>query len=177
MNQNKFNEIIFDVEDVFENLYSGKLKTLSQLNISNKRLIEQFNHSLEKNADSIEPLREYQEPSCSVEEYDRLNQTQWFIPKDYCPNLLEYLYGCCETDEQRKRVDLEIELFIQHGIFDVLHVLKYLVDYMRENKIVWGLGRGSSVASYCLYLIGVHKVDSLKYNLDIREFLKGDKNG
>jgi DNA polymerase III alpha subunit len=43
---------------------------------------------------------------------------------------------------------------------------------MRSNNIVWGVGRGSSVASYVLYLLGVHKVDSIKYGLDIREFLK-----
>jgi DNA polymerase III alpha subunit len=43
---------------------------------------------------------------------------------------------------------------------------------MRENKIVWGVGRGSSVASYVLYLIGIHKINSLKYNLDINEFLR-----
>jgi DNA polymerase III alpha subunit len=55
---------------------------------------------------------------------------------------------------------------------DLLKYLKYLVDTMRENKIVWGVGRGSSVASYALYLIGVHKVDSIKYQLDINEFLK-----
>jgi DNA polymerase III alpha subunit len=50
--------------------------------------------------------------------------------------------------------------------------MKYLVDTLRKNNVVWGVGRGSSVASYILYLIGVHKVDSIKYNLDINEFLK-----
>jgi DNA polymerase III alpha subunit len=48
----------------------------------------------------------------------------------------------------------------------------YLVDVMRENSVVWGVGRGSSVASYVLYLIGVHKIDSVKYNLDFKEFFK-----
>ncbi len=54
----------------------------------------------------------------------------------------------------------------------VLNLLLYLVDHFRTNKIVWGVGRGSSVASYILYLIGIHKVDSIKYDLDIGEFLK-----
>jgi len=48
----------------------------------------------------------------------------------------------------------------------------YIVDMMRKNNLVWGVGRGSSVASYVLYLIGIHKIDSLKYNLNIEEFLK-----
>ena len=74
--------------------------------------------------------------------------------------------------ENYERLIEEIELFRQHNMTDLLRYLKYLVDTMREHNIVWGVGRGSSVASYCLYLIGVHKIDSIKYNLDIKEFLK-----
>ena len=94
------------------------------------------------------------------------------MPHDYYPNIIEMLYGMCETQTQMERVTLELELFIQHGMFEVLVYLKYLVDTLRANNIVWGVGRGSSVASYCLYLIGVHKIDSIKYDLDIHEFLK-----
>ena len=54
----------------------------------------------------------------------------------------------------------------------ILQLLVYIIDIMRKNNLVWGVGRGSSVASYVLYLLGVHKVDSYKYSLDIKEFLK-----
>ncbi len=101
----------------------------------------------------------------------------WFIPKDYCPDLMLHLYDQCETEEQKRRVELELELFIKNGMYDVLHVMKYVVDTLRANNIVWGVGRGSSVASYVLYLIGVHKIDSIKYNLPIEEFFKGEQNG
>ena len=94
------------------------------------------------------------------------------MPDNYFPNLVEHLYGLCKTDLEKNRVTVELELFIQHNMFDLLFYLKYLVDTMRENKIVWGVGRGSSVASYVLYLLGVHKIDSIKYDLDIHEFLK-----
>ena len=47
-----------------------------------------------------------------------------------------------------------------------------MVQVMRDNNIVWGVGRGSSVASYVLYLIGVHKIDSLYYDLDVTDFLR-----
>ena len=57
-------------------------------------------------------------------------------------------------------------------MMDLLRFLKYMVDKFRENTILWGVGRGSSVASYCLYLLGVHKINSLKYDLDIKEFLR-----
>jgi len=106
-----------------------------------------------------------------------INPNKWFIPDDYYPNLTEMLYGMCETDEQRDRVSQELELYIKHGMYDVLHVMKYIVDTLRQNNVVWGVGRGSSVASYVLYLIGVHKVDSIKYNIPIEEFFKGEING
>ena len=66
----------------------------------------------------------------------------------------------------------ELAEFEEHGMLDLLRYMIYLVDFMRENNIVWGVGRGSSVASYVLYLLDVHKVDSFKYNLDYKEFLR-----
>ena len=101
-----------------------------------------------------------------------INSKHWFIPDEYYPNLTEMLYGMCKTDAQRDRVSQELQLYIKLGMYDVLHVMKYIVDTLRENNIVWGVGRGSSVASYVLYLIGVHKIDSIKYNLPIEEFFK-----
>jgi DNA polymerase III alpha subunit len=71
-----------------------------------------------------------------------------------------------------QRVAHELEIFSARNLYPVLQLLIYIIDTMRKNHIVWGVGRGSSVASYCLYLIGVHKVDSIKYGLDINEFLK-----
>ena len=57
-------------------------------------------------------------------------------------------------------------------MMDLLRYMIYLVDFMRKENIVWGVGRGSSVASYVLYLIGIHKVDSIQYGLDYKEFLR-----
>lgn len=74
--------------------------------------------------------------------------------------------------EAMKRVEMELELYSARNLFPVLQLMIYIVETMRKNNVVWGVGRGSSVASYCLYLLGVHKVNSLKYNLDIHEFLK-----
>lgn len=106
-----------------------------------------------------------------------IHTNKWFIPDDYCPDLTAMLYDMCETEEQKERVNLELELFIKNEIYDVLHVMKYIVDTLRKNNVVWGVGRGSSVASYVLFLIGVHKIDSIKYKLPIEEFFKETKNG
>jgi DNA polymerase III alpha subunit len=106
-----------------------------------------------------------------------IDPKNWFIPQDYCPNLVEFLYGQCTTAEQTQRVDQELELFIKNDMYELLHVMKFVVDTLRENNVVWGVGRGSSVASYVLHLIGVHKIDSIKYNIPIEEFFKGEQNG
>jgi DNA polymerase III alpha subunit len=82
-----------------------------------------------------------------------------------------FLVDQCPKQNYDRLID-ELVLFRQHNMIDLLRYLKYLVDTMRSKNILWGVGRGSSVASYCLYLLGIHKVDSVKYNLDIKEFLK-----
>jgi DNA polymerase III alpha subunit len=63
-------------------------------------------------------------------------------------------------------------MFVQYGMYDLLVYLKYLVDTMRAHNVVWGVGRGSSVASFVLYKMGVHRINSLYYDLDPAEFLK-----
>ena len=63
-------------------------------------------------------------------------------------------------------------MFQERNLFNLLKYLKYLVDTMQSNKVIWGVGRGSSVASYVLYLLGVHKIDSMYYDLDPGEFLR-----
>lgn len=99
---------------------------------------------------------------------------KWFIPKEYREMDIEkFLIEQCPK-ENYDRVVEELNLYKKHGMLDVLKVMKYLVDIMRKNSIVWGVGRGSSVSSYCLYLIGIHKIDSVKYRLPISDFFKGE---
>jgi DNA polymerase III alpha subunit len=86
--------------------------------------------------------------------------------------VLAHVISLCSTQAEIERVNKEYELFKERELDDVLRFFIYLVDYLRENSIVWGVGRGSSVASYILFLIGVHKIDSMRYSLDIKEFLK-----
>jgi len=63
-------------------------------------------------------------------------------------------------------------MYEKRGLFTLLQYMKYLVDLMRKNNIVWGVGRGSSVSSFVLFLIGIHRINSLHYDLNIEEFLK-----
>lgn len=172
MKTNNYGQIEISEIEAFNALYSGKLVSLEDVYVD---FTERFNHARQTNADRIPELKKIQQDKySSVEMFDEANQLSWFMPKDYCPNLVEILYSMCNNDEQTARVTEELELFIQHDMLDVLFYCKYLVDTMRENKIVWGVGRGSCVSSYVLFLIGIHKIDSLKFELDIKEFLKGE---
>lgn len=109
----------------------------------------------------------------SVPEFDRRNQLVWFMPDSYkALDIAEHVLSLCHMPEQLQRAGQELLLFQQHDLFDLLRYLHYLVDVMRSNNIIWGVGRGSSVASYVLYLLGVHRIDSLHYDLDPTEFLR-----
>lgn len=166
-------EFVLSEKDLIHILYKGN--TNLEFVQTSKEIAQQFNNARNLNADDFVELTEYQEQECSQAEFDIENQKNWFIPEEYKTlDISEWLISRCSTSIERERVHLELDLYHQYNMLDVLRCVKYLVDTMRTNNIVWGLGRGSSVASYCLYLIGIHKVDSIKYNLDIREFLKGD---
>ena len=109
----------------------------------------------------------------TLEQFDTRLQANWRMPAEYKNlDIVEYLLAQCENDEQLQRVGHELLLYVDRDLLPLLQYLKFLVDTMRVNKIVWGVGRGSSVASYALFLLGVHKIDSLYYELSIEEFLK-----
>jgi len=109
----------------------------------------------------------------TVEDFDRENQSQWLMPDEYKSlDIAEYVLSLCESEAALQRVGEELLLYQARDLFDLLRYLKFLVDIMAQNNLIWGVGRGSSVASYVLYLLKVHRIDSLHYNLDITEFLR-----
>lgn len=109
----------------------------------------------------------------SIEEFDNDKQNDWQMPDEYKHmDIAKYVLEQCKNDSELQRAGMELLLFQERNMFDLLKYLKYLVDTMRENNIVWGVGRGSSVASFVLFLIGIHKINSLYYDLAIEEFLK-----
>jgi len=109
----------------------------------------------------------------SVPDYDALQQQHWHMPEKYQQlDIAADVLSMCRSETALQRVGQELLLFQERNMFDLLRYLKYLVDVMRSNNVIWGVGRGSSVASYVLYLLGVHRVDSIYYDLDIREFLR-----
>lgn len=117
--------------------------------------------------------REPPDPDRSVAEFDREQQSHWHMPQSYRDmDIAAHVLGLCDSDAELQRCGQELLLFQQAGLFDLLRYLRYLVDVMRENRVIWGVGRGSSVASFVLYKLGVHRIDSLYYDLDPHEFLR-----
>lgn len=108
---------------------------------------------------------------------NHIDSTNWNIPKEYQNlDIEDFLIKQCPK-ENHNRLFKELELFKKHDMIPVLKASKYIVDTLRKNNIIWGVGRGSSTASYVLHLLGLHKIDSVKYNLPIEEFFKGGENG
>jgi DNA polymerase III alpha subunit len=133
----------------------------------------EYNRSVAELHAELDLLDSYHNIDMSVEEFDRVLQTNWRMPQEYRElDIAEYILGLCKEEHELQRVGQELLLYQERNLFDLLRYLKYLVDTLRKNNVVWGVGRGSSVASYVLFLLGVHKIDSLYYNLDIDEFLK-----
>jgi DNA polymerase III alpha subunit len=172
MKNNKFGEIIFEETDLCNLVMKGIDLTQtsgilvdSLVDLTAVSTIVNQVPKFTKYNDAIESL--------TLKEFDAYNQQNWYMPDSYKElDIALHLLNLCSTQEQLQRVGQELLLYQERNLFDLLRYLKYLVDTMKENDIVWGVGRGSSVASYVLYLLGVHRIDSLHYDLDPAEFLR-----
>lgn len=171
--QNKFGEIVFSQQDLVDLAMSD----IDVLQSRHEFVVADFdvsktNQCLEDLGLPLVPAR-LQDLSMTVDEFDHLNQQKWFMPQEYQDlDIAAHVLSLCDSQEQLQRVGQELLLFQERELFDLLKYLKYLVDVMQQNNIIWGVGRGSSVASYVLFLLGVHRVDSMFYDLDPREFLR-----
>ena len=101
------------------------------------------------------------------------NVKEWNIPDDIkALDLNVYFAEKVKTVEEAMRVAEELALYREYKMEPMLRFMIHLVNVMQEHKIVWGVGRGSSVSSFLLYLAGLHSINSVKYSLDIREFIR-----
>ena len=122
---------------------------------------------------NVPNLIEHTLAQVSVADFDEEMRSKWHMPKKYRElDIAKWLLEQCKHEEEYQRVGKELLLYQKRGQFLLLQYMKYLVDLMRENNIVWGVGRGSSVSSFVLFLIGIHRINSIYYGLDVEEFLK-----
>ena len=167
MRTNNLGQSVFDSNDLINMIYQGHVDKLSDVIVEQDTEILEFQRAL----DTV-----FQTEIADIDQntFDQNNQKNWAMPQEYRDLDIEaWIYNQGPPwDPEHARIQLELEEFRQRNMIDLLRWLKYFVDTCRTNNIVWGVGRGSSVASYVLYLIGVHKIDSIKYNLDFSEFMR-----
>jgi DNA polymerase III alpha subunit len=161
----------FSVSDIVDIIYSGQIDKCPELLCEPSAELEKFNKAAEENYSK--ELKQYKELDIDQQQFDQICQSEWFMPKEYKElDVYSYLINKCSTSQETQRIEEEYQQFQQRDMIDLLRYMIYLVDHMRKNNIVWGVGRGSSVSSFILYLIGVHRINSIQYDLDWREFLR-----
>jgi len=173
----------FTNRDLIDMIYSGNIDKCHVVLCNPSDDVDKFNSAMQ--AQGLDTLQKYIPLDVDQKTFDGVCQSEWFMPDEYKNlNVLNWLQATLMeklqdpddnnvlTTKEWTRVSEEFEEYRQRNMINLLRYMVYLVDFMRENDIVWGVGRGSSVASYVLYLIGVHRIDSIKYNLDWREFLR-----
>jgi DNA polymerase III alpha subunit len=168
MRLDKFSNPIFNEQDIFEALYKGQTLSSEMFVESNDDI-----KSLESTAE-LKFWKSLDDYDLSLEEYDSSLQTDWNMPDEY--KTLDIEQWVREQgppwDPNFTRIEEELAAYKARNMLDLLRWLKFFVDTCSKEQVLWGVGRGSSVASYVLYLIGVHNIDPIKYNLDWQEFLR-----
>ena len=169
MKTDEYDQLILTENDVCDLYMRDPTRTIKDCLVDKKITLGNIFLSNE----NLPVLIEYVESKLSVTEFDSQNQSQWQMPIEYYNmDIAKWVLDQCKTEEELQRAGDELLKFHDRNMFSLLQYLKYLVDTMRSNNIVWGVGRGSSVASFVLFLIGIHRINSLYYQLSIDEFLK-----
>jgi DNA polymerase III alpha subunit len=165
----KYSNPVFNEQDLFDAIYNGY-----QFNVNDTMIVERTDavKELEKQI-GFRFVPPY-EPHFDVADYDQACQSNWLMPDEYKTlDIEEWVREQTPPwNPESTRVEEELAEFKSRNMLDLLRWLKYFVDTSRSNNVLWGVGRGSSVASYVLYIIGVHKINPIKHNLDWREFLR-----
>ena len=162
----------FSNRDLIDMIYSGHADKVHVVLCNPTDEIDKFNAAMEEQG--FDKLQKYIPLDVDQKTFDGVCQGEWFMPQEYKElDVYSFVMNKAGDDlAELERVEEELAQFKVRGMTNLLRYMIYLVDFMRENNIVWGVGRGSSVASYVLYLIGVHKINSIQFGLDWREFLR-----
>ena len=166
---NDFGDCVYSEDAVIDLLYADPDLDISKIPTET----EQYNRALAELDIDLPRLPDLIERTGTMADFDKTNYAEWHMPESYAGiDVKTYLLERCGTDAERERVEAEYALFEAKRFVKVLQFLIYFVDTLRANNVVWGVGRGSSVSSFCLFLIGIHKINPLLYDLDYREFLR-----
>ena len=171
MKTNMYGQAILSSDKLRELLLQGK--NIGHLNVVKDEEIELYEKYQGQLLRQATIFLDAPEEQLSFEDFHLQRADEWMFPLEYQQiDVLTLLLDKCKTQQEIDRVNEEYILYKDRDLVMLLRLFIFLVDYMRKNKFIWGVGRGSSVSSYILYLIGIHRVDSLKYGFDIKDYLK-----
>ena len=172
MKTSKYGEMVFDESDLCDLIMQGHDIVHMPVTVEPNLDLERIASILEEPDSLVEWTFPY-DNDIPVPAWDAMQQRHWFMPQHYQDmDIAEHVLSLCSTHAELQRVGQELLMYQERGLFDLLKYLTYLVDTMQQHQLIWGVGRGSSVASYVLYLLGVHRIDSMYYELDPAEFLR-----
>lgn len=80
------------------------------------------------------------------------------------------------TEEEIKRIGDEYDFFSKSNNIGFLLKVHTLIQRFKEDNIVWGVGRGSGSSSYVLYLLEVHDINPLIFDIPFHELSKEFKS-
>jgi DNA polymerase III alpha subunit len=167
----EYGRVSVDMDSLLEILYNGS--EINSVHVNPCDELNMFNDLCRKTGKESFILSSLPPVNCTPqEEHDRRAAT-WFIPNgSENVDVRQLILSRCDTDIEKDRVNLEMDMFEDREMIQNLRLMLGLVNHFRKTGVIWGVGRGSSVSSYVLFKIGIHKIDSIKYGLDIKEFLK-----
>jgi len=104
---------------------------------------------------------------------------EWNIPKKYLNLDIEELatekfieMGLPGDPVYEDRLVWELAQMRKQEMYPFVRCLVYVIDQFRKHGILWGVGRGSSCSSLVMFILGINRVDPIKYNIDPKEFFK-----
>ena len=164
----------YDSNDTHKLLLQG----LAPSQISTSQLtpdIEHFNSLVETPAEMIQlsPLDDEIFKSFTPDaylipdEYKNLDLTT-YVKSKYEEHLSNS--GEQKTENAARRINIELDEIKKRNVELLFKTIIYIVDIFKQQGIIYGIGRGSSCASYILFLIGLNSVDPLKFDISIEEF-------
>ena len=132
MVKNKFGEMVFAADDLMDLIMQGQdIAKLRDVIVDQSVDLAQFPDTL----DPVPSFLAQRFHSCSVPDFHKQNQTNWYMPDEYKTlDIAEHVLSLCKTDAELQRVGKELLMFQERNLFDLLRYLKYLVDVMETKK-------------------------------------------
>ena len=126
-------------------------------------------HKIAKQCENFRiPKQEIALPCAPGTEGENANK----ILEDLCIKKIDELLL---SNEYEIRFDNEFELIKSKNFAQYFLIFYDIIQYCNNNNIEYGPGRGSAGGSLIAFLLGIHKLDPIKFDLSFARFLQEDR--